>query len=182
MDPLVPFHGTSIIHVSRVEGNRIHFSQVLSYDYEDTTPDTSYHEKASLDPTFIERERRVLGTNMQGFLNEEVNVVNGKRTHPRVLYTWIGFKSSPKHPFFTWFIEWTGPEAPAGRVQEYTARVQAATLDYDVRSTYIFPPGTIVERIDSTLPWQNEPPHVITYEGKKGASVGTTEAIAWRWS
>ncbi|MHA1682109.1 MAG: hypothetical protein ACTSUE_14315 [Promethearchaeota archaeon] len=176
---LKPIYAQSIINVSRAK-DVIDFSQVLIYDYEDVSPAQVYHERIFNDHTFMERELKTIETKLQSFLDAEKNVVNGERVFPTIHHVSIDFKSDPKFFSYSWLIQWQGPVAPE-ELQVYEAIVDPATLEYNVKSMYIFPTGTKIVDIDSSLHYENDIPHFIIYRGEKNQKVNELERITWNW-
>lgn len=181
MDPLIPLRGASVIDVRPASNATIQFSQLLTYEYEDRSPALQYHHDVTRVHGFADRERATLARNLQGFLDDEINVVNGQRAWPVVHQVGITFNRGRRFPSFSWQVSWQGPDAGQGAAQAYEARVEPATLEYDVKSTYNFPAGSQVVEITSSLAWTNDPPNIIEYTARKGERVGRVEAITWRW-
>lgn len=115
---------------------------------------------------------------MQNFLDEERNVVNGERVYPEVLDVLIEFSVDPSLFSFTWLISWQGPIS-GSKSQVYEAIIEPAILDYNIDSMYIFPQGTRVVEVISSLDHDNEISHVLIYKGKKGQEVDEIERITW---
>ncbi len=177
-DPLRPIHARSVIQISHRGNGTVDFSQVLEYDYVDISGDDLYHHRVTSDPQFVKDEASVLERNMQGFLDEETNVVNGTRVYPRVLTTFTTFRGEPRHPTCTWLIAWS-VNAGAGDTFTYEARVEPATLEYGVESIYTLPPNARVVGIESSLPYDNAIRNIIVFRGAKGDEVGEVERLSW---
>ncbi|MHA1699048.1 MAG: hypothetical protein ACTSWN_09445 [Promethearchaeota archaeon] len=177
-DPLRPIYAQSIISVTHI-GEKIVFNQILIYDYKDVSPAHDYQYAIVTNPRFLKEELKALGNNMQKFLDEEENFVNGKRVFPRVEKVLIDFKTESRYPYFTWLIRFEGDISEDG-IQVYEARVEPAKLEYDVRSIYLFPLGTKVLEIITSLENENRPSNVIVYRGFKGQRVEEVERISWQ--
>nr|MDO8083476.1 hypothetical protein [Candidatus Sigynarchaeum springense] len=177
-DPLRPIHARSVIQISHRGDGTIDFSQVLEYDYEDVSGKDVYHHRVTSDPRFVKEEISVLERNMQGFLDEETNVVNGLRVFPRVLTTFIAFRGEPRYPTCTWLIAWSANVGDSDTFT-YDARVEPATLEYGVESIYTLPPNARVVSIESSLPYDNAIKNIIIFRGAKGDKVGEIERLAW---
>ncbi len=176
---LDPVHGRSVISVTHA-GEEIHFSQVLQYDYIDASDDCHYHGRITTDPAFHASEIATLKNNMQAFLDAETNTVNGSIVPLRVTGASIGFRTRPELPFFTWLVTWHGKAAAPGTgVNVYEARVEPATLEYDVQSIYLFPPGARVVDIESSLSWTCPAGNVIVYTAREGDRVDELERVSW---
>jgi hypothetical protein len=177
-DPLRPIHARSVIQISHRGDGTVDFMQVLEYDYEDISGDDSYHARVTSDPQFVKEEVSVLERNMQGFLDDEKNVVNGTRVFPRVLTTFVTFRGGPRYPTSTWLITWSA-NGVAGNTFTYEAHVEPATLEYPVESIYTLPPNARVVGIESSLPYDNAIKNVIVFRGAKGDKVGEVERLSW---
>ncbi len=177
-DPLRPIHARSVIQISHRGDGTVDFSQVLEYDYEDMSGDAQYHRRVVSDPQFVKEEALVLERNMQGFLDEENNVVNGTQVFPRVLTTFTTFRGEPRHPTCTWLIAWS---ANVGVTDTFTyeAQVEPATLEYEVESVYTLPPNARVVSIESSLPYDNAIKNIIIFRSAKGDKVGEIERLSW---
>ncbi|MBN2153112.1 MAG: hypothetical protein JW839_16790 [Candidatus Lokiarchaeota archaeon] len=177
-DPLRPVHARSVIQISHRGDGVVDFSQVLEYDYEDISGTNVYHRRVSSDPRFVKEELSVLERNMQSFLDDETNVVNGERVFPRVLTAFIAFRGGPSHPVCTWLVAWSA-DVGLGGTYVYEARVEAATLEYGVESIYTLPLNARVVGIESSLPYDNAIKNVIVFRGAKGDKVGEVERLSW---
>ncbi len=177
-DPLRPVHARSVIQISHRGDGTVDFSQVLEYDYEDVSGTNAYHSRVVSDPRFVKEELSVLERNMQGFLDDETNVVNGTRVYPRVLTVFVAFRGEPRHPVCTWLISWSA-NAGSGCTFTYEARVEPATLEYEVESIYTLPPNARVVGIESSLPYDNAIKNVIVFRGANGDKVGEIERLSW---
>ena len=96
---VVPIHASSFFSISE-DGE---FHQLLQYDYAD--PDEYYSNLKREE--FLE-EIRKLWLNMQGYLEEETNEVNGVMVYPKVEFCDIQFRGNPKHPYIIWTITFKG--------------------------------------------------------------------------
>lgn len=177
-DPLRPIHARSVIQISHRGDGTVDFSQVLEYDYEDISGDNLYHSRATSDPQFLKDEASVLERNMQGFLDEETNVVNSTRVYPRVLTSFTTFRGEPRHPTCTWLITWS-VNVGTGGTFTYEAHVEPATLEYVVESIYTLPSNARVVSIESSLPYDNTIKNIIVFRGAKGDKVGEVERLSW---
>ncbi|MEX2682868.1 MAG: hypothetical protein Q6373_014855 [Candidatus Sigynarchaeota archaeon] len=177
-DPLRPIHARSVIQISHRGDGTIDFSQVLEYDYEDVSGENVYHRRVMSDPQFVKEEISALERNLQVFLDEETNVVNGTRVFPRIVTAFISFRGEPRYPTCTWLITWS---AGVGNSQTFTyeARVEPETLDYGVESIYTLPPNARVVSIESSLPYDNAIKNIIIFRGAKGDKVGEIERLSW---
>ncbi len=177
-DPLRPVHARSVIQISHRGDGTIDFSQVLEYDYEDISGANVYHRKVTSDPQFVKEEIAALERNMQGFLDDETNVVNGTRVYPRVLEAFIAFRGEPRHPVSTWLIAWSANISDSNTFT-YEARVEHDTLEYGAESIYMLPPNARVVAIESSLPYDNAIKNIIIFRGAKGDKVGEIERLTW---
>jgi hypothetical protein len=175
---LEPLFATSIIHVSQPGNGLIEFSQVLAYDYADKTRDRSYFETIKDSSDFLPNEMVEIEANMQQFLDEEENVVNGVRVYPHVASTAIDFKTDRRQFVYTWIISFSGPESAEG-MEVYEARIVPTDLEYDVKSTYIFPANARVVEVVSSIETKNDLKNVVGFRGKKGEHLDHVERLSW---
>ncbi|NMC04288.1 MAG: hypothetical protein GYA24_03705 [Candidatus Lokiarchaeota archaeon] len=167
-----------MIQIAHRGDGTIDFSQVLEYDYEDTSGNNVYNARIVSDPGFVKAELAALDRNMQGFLDEENNIVNGTRVHPRVMNTFITFRGDPRFPSCTWLIAWTA-NVGINDMYTYEAFVEPATLEYEVESIYTLPSNARVVGIESTLPYDNGIKNIIVFRGVRGDIVGKIERLSW---
>ena len=177
IDPLQPIYAASTIHVTH-HGGRIDFMQVLIYDYVNISNDNSYHRRITREPGFAKQEIATIQENMQRYLDEETNVVNGEQVYPHVNRASIDFKTTAKYLSYTWYITFTGTEASNGK-QVYEAVTEPETLEYDAKSTYIFPPEARIIDVESSLVHENVLNHVIVFRGSKGDTIKPLERLRW---
>jgi hypothetical protein len=177
-DPLRPIHARSVIQISHRGDAMVDFSQVLEYDYEDISRENLYHASVTSDSRFVKEEISVLERNMQGFLDEEKNVVNGTRVYPRVVTTFITFRGDPRYPTSTWLITWSAT-VDIDDTFTYEASVEPAMLEYPVESIYTLPPNARVIGVESSLPYDNTIKNIVVFRGVKGDEVKAVERLSW---
>lgn len=174
---LEPLYATSIIHVAHPGTGLVEFSQVLSYDYADATQGQPYFQ-AMKDGSFLNQEIAEIEANMQQFLDEEEDFVNGTRVYPHVASTAIDFKTDRRQFAYTWLISFSGPESEDG-TEVYEARIVPTDLEYDVKSIYIFPPNARVVEVASSIETRNDLKNVVEFRGRKGEHLDTIERLSW---
>ncbi|MFX0102824.1 MAG: hypothetical protein ACFFCS_24865, partial [Candidatus Hodarchaeota archaeon] len=116
---------------------------------------------------------------LQRFLDAETNIINDERVFPEVYNVQIEFKTSPRFPFYTWMVRWSGHETKTGH-NVYEARIEPDFLDYDIKSIYIFPRGAEIIKIKSSLNYDVDE-NVVVFQGKKGQKVRELELISWQY-
>ena len=176
-DPLKPIAAASTIRVTHHDGI-IDFVQILVYDYVNDAPDKTYYRRIKREPSFAAQEIATIEENMQRYLDEEKNSVNGERVYPHVTRTSIDFKTESRFPFYTWIITFSGNESDSG-TQVYEAITEPEKLDYDAKSTYVFPPEARIVDVESPLAHENVLKNIIVFRGSKGDSITPVERIGW---
>ncbi|HME51458.1 MAG TPA: hypothetical protein VKM55_04530 [Candidatus Lokiarchaeia archaeon] len=176
-DPLKPIAAASTIHVTHHDG-LIDFTQILVYDYVNISSDKTYYRRIKREPSFVAQEVTTIEENMQRYLDEEKNVVNGERVYPHVVRTSIDFKTEARFPVYTWIITFGGNESDSG-TQNYEAITTPETLEYDVKSTYVFPANSRIVEIESSLVHENVLKHIVVFRGSKGDSIKPLERLCW---
>jgi len=127
---LEPMSATGIFVVTR----RLEVYQTIVFDYFDS--EGIYHELVE-DEEKLEKELKLLASNMQGFLDEEEVILNGERVRPRVVGVDIGFKSVPEEPFITYFIFFKGK--PLKGKNYYENIYENTVAEYPITAYWYFP-------------------------------------------
>jgi len=129
---VTPLYAHAFFSVSR-SGE---FHQLLTYDYYD--PD-EYYLNLEYNPEEYDMEIQKLWLNMQDFLEEEVNLVNGKKVYPKVIYTDIQFRGSETMPFILWIISFKGEFKNAIWVFPEDCRILSVTtpMDYEIMNNIL---------------------------------------------
>ncbi len=198
---LKPVYAAATMYISA--GGR--FSQVLVYDYKDsgellpgtessgkfirtklpsasergrrTNPRMTY-ERFLKDPHNYEKEIKIYWGNMQDFLDEEKNLINGEEVHLEVVDCNINFRDKFR-PYVQWVIEFTGKlHEGENRYENY---VESEVLEYPICSTYIFEPPLKVTKVATTL--KNEilkDGHLVEYHGETGELLSPYEKIEFQ--
>ncbi len=197
---LKPVYATATTYIST--GGR--FSQVLVYDYKDVgelppgtessgkfiraklpsaiersrraNPRVTY-ERFLKDPHNFEKEIKLYLINMQKFLDEEKNLINGEEVHLEVVDCTINFRDKLR-PYVQWIIEF------AGRLHEgennYENYVESEVLEYPIRSTYIFEPPLKVTKVATTLKYEIlKDGHLVEYHGETGELLSPYEKLTF---
>lgn len=198
---LKPVYAAATMYISA--GGR--FSQVLVYDYKDsgellpgtessgkfirtklpsasergrrTNPRMTY-ERFLKDPHNYEKEIKIYWGNMQDFLDEEKNLINGEEVHLEVVDCTINFRDKFR-PYVQWVIEFTGKLHEGDN--NYENYVESEVLEYPIRSTYIFEPPLKVTKVATTL--KNEilkDGHLVEYHGETGELLSPYEKIEFQ--
>jgi hypothetical protein len=169
-DNVIPLYAHAFFSVSR-SGE---FHQLLTYDYYD--PD-EYYLNLEANPQEYEREIEKLWLNMQGYLEEETNIVNGKKVYPKVIYTDIEFRGSENSPFILWVISFRGEFRKGENV--YVTVTEEEFLEYDCDAIWTFPEGC--EILSVTTPMEYEiMDNILILWARKGDKIGGREEIRFK--
>jgi hypothetical protein len=164
-DNVRPIYASSFFSITR-DGE---FHQLLVYDYEDLD---QYYLNFSREK--ILQEIRKLWLNMQGYLEDEVNKVNGINVYPKVEFCDIQWRN-PHNPFFTWIITFKG-EFHEGRNQ-YSTKTDEEELEYGCYVIWQFPLNTKVEKVETKLFYDIFGGNRIVLWGEEGMRIGGKERI-----
>lgn len=163
---VVPTHASSFFSISQ-DGE---FHQLLQYDYYD--PDEYYINLKQ--EKFLE-EIRKLWLNMQNYLEEETNKVNGKMVYPKVEFCDIQFRGRPQNPFIIWTITFKG-EFQSG-INKYETKTDEEDLEYDCYVIWQFPEKTKkFLKVDTKLYYDIFGNRIVLW-GEKGMRIGGNERI-----
>ena len=165
-EEVIPVYASSFFSVSS-EGE---FHQFLQYDYYD--PKGYYTHLAEEE---VSKEVQTCWANMQGYLEEETNKVNGKMVYPEVDFCDIQFHGSWKNPFIVWVITFRG-EFQSG-INVYETRTDEEKLEYDCYVIWQFPRTTKkILAVDTKL-YHDILGNRIVLWGDKGMTIGGKEFI-----
>ncbi|NVM54852.1 MAG: hypothetical protein HWN66_14205 [Candidatus Helarchaeota archaeon] len=163
---IIPTHASSFFSISR-DGE---FHQLLQYDYYD--PD-EYYSRLERDD-FLE-EIRKLWLNMQNYLEEETNKVNGVMVYPKVEFCDIQFRGRPQNPFIIWTITFKG-DFQIG-LNKYETKTDEEELEYDCYVIWQFPEKTKkILKVDTKLYYDIFGNRIVLW-GEKGMKIGGFERI-----
>lgn len=123
------------------------FHQVITFDYIDHKG--GYQSRVSCDREFYAREMALLQDNMQEFLDEEANYINGARVYPKVTHADIEFRDLNR-PFHFWVIEFQGHFKPGQNIYRSEIPVDPP-LAYPVHSIYHFPRQTRILHVKTQM-------------------------------
>ncbi|MBN2156647.1 MAG: hypothetical protein JW776_11455 [Candidatus Lokiarchaeota archaeon] len=166
---LTPIFASSIITIT-ARGN---FLQYLTYDYVEDTH--RYYSQIKENDEFYLSELEAITSNMQSFMNDLPNSINGKITIPQVIHTEIDFKSEYL-PFFYWVLEFQGPLKSG--LNTYESAMSKEKLEYDVNSIYLFDLGLSPISVQSSLHFEIlRKERIVKYWGYKNEIVGPTEVL-----
>jgi hypothetical protein len=157
--------------------NRLHFSNIITYDYVDLATNPSYknYQQFLKDPTNYDTEIETYWQNLQGFLDEEANKVNGTRVTMDITFCSIGFRE-PLKPFVQWVIEFEAKAKPG--INIYENNIESEILEYPIYSLYILASPLKVKRVQTTLDYAiDETGRFIEYFGDAGQKLGEYECI-----
>ena len=122
--------------------------QSIVFEYHD--PDEEYKEIV-LDENRWREEKKLLSSNMQYFLDEEIVEINNKRVYPRVVDVEIGFKGDYKNPYIFFIIQFIG-EFYKG-INIYEDSYKPEITEYDYRVYWFFPLRARVLKADLGVPY-----------------------------
>lgn len=166
---LKPIFATSIITVTAAG----HFLQYLTYDYQESTGE--YFSRIKDDNEFYINELETITINMQSFMEDLPNTINGHTVIPQVIHAEIDFKIESL-PFFYWVLEFDGPLKLG--LNSYESVMSNEILEYDVNSIYLFDAKLKPMSVQSSLHYEilrNE--RIVKYWAYKGEIVGPKEVL-----
>ncbi len=198
---LKPIYATAVMYISAAG----HFNQVLVYDYRDlgelspgtessgkfiraklpsaaergrrSGPRMSY-KRFLQGPKNYEKEIKLYWGNMQDFLDDEKNLVNGEVVRLEVVDCCISFREKML-PFVQWVIEFTGKLHDGEN--SYENYVESEPLEYPIQSTYILESPLKATKVSTTLEYQIlKDGHLIEYHGETGALLSTYEKLIFK--
>jgi hypothetical protein len=127
-----PIYASAIFNVS-LEG--IRYS--LTFDYVDPV---GYYKKILENTDLFKKEIELVTSNMQGFLNEEDIVINGKKVSAEIILTDLGLRGEPNRAYILFIIE-IKCRLERG-LNIYENRYEREEFEYDYAAYWIFPRGT----------------------------------------
>ena len=167
-DNIIPIHASSFFSISR-DGE---FHQLLQYDYYD--PDEFYF-KLERDKKALTEEIRKLWMNMQGYLEDEVNKINGRIVYPEVKFCDIQHRGRRKNPYIIWIITFKG-DFQTG-INIYETKTDEEALEYDCYAMWQFPRECKkIIQVESKLYYDIFGNRIILW-GNKGMKIGGYERI-----
>ena len=168
-EKVVPIHACAFFSVSR----DAEFHQLLQYDYED--PERYYLELQQNEEE-LSAELEKLWTNMQGYLEEEVNKINGTIVYPQVKFCDIQHRG--KNPSITWIITFKG-EFQQG-INVYETKTDEEELEYDCYALWQFPEETKIKRVETKLYYDIFGSRVVLW-AEQGMKIGGFERIRFEF-
>ena len=169
---LKPIFASSIITIT-ASG---HFLQYLTYDYYEKSQE--YYSRIKEDDDFYLIELDTISINMQSFMEDLPNTINGQTVIPQVIHAEIDFKNESL-PFFYWVLEFHGPLTIG--LNTYESVMSNEKLDYDVNSIYLFDSSLRPVSVQSALHYEilrNE--RIVKYWAYKGEIVGPKEVLQFQ--
>ena len=123
-------------------------------------------------------EIKVLGENMQEFLNEEEMLINGERSYPHVEDVKIGFAGSKRLPYIQYVIRFQGKLREGINVYEDKFMPERTTYKYSV--LWVFPPASEIVEAHLNVPSTIIEGSTLYIEVPKGTFLGGYERIVFR--
>ncbi|MHA1267577.1 MAG: hypothetical protein ACTSRS_20240 [Candidatus Helarchaeota archaeon] len=163
-EKVVPIYASSFFSITR-DGE---FHQFLQYDYQD--PELYY---ATLNQEDLLQEIRKLWLNMQGYLEEEINRVNGIDVYPKVDFCDIQWRT-PSNPFFTWVITFRGKLHKGANI--YETKTDEEELEYNCYVIWQFPNNTTITKVHTNLYYDIFKSRLVLW-GDQGMKIGGWERI-----
>ncbi len=169
-EEVVPLHAHTYFNVSE-SGE---FCQYLIYDYYDPE---GYYASLEADPDEYAREMNRLWDNMQGFLDEEKNEVNGEPVHPEVVFIDLGFRGREELPFVTWVITFRGNLVSG--LNTYVTWSEEEELDYDCEAIWVFPEGAEIVDVRTLMEYEVHA-NILSLWARERDIIGGYEEIIFR--
>jgi len=149
--------------------------QVLQFDYYDFG---GYYKKLESNQKEFDKECLKLLTNMQDFLDEEINRINNQRVYPKVKFIDIEFRGGLETmPFITWIIEFNGIFKKG--INTYEATTPEEELAYNCRSLWSFPEEISVLKVSTKMSYEIQKNHVVFW-AEKEQIIGGEETILFK--
>ena len=165
-EKVIPIYASSFFSVS-CDGE---FHQLLQYDYYD--PEGYYSGLEEEEFKFTE-EIKKLWVNMQSFLEDETNKINGKMVYPKVKFCDIQHRTK-KNPYIIWVI--TFKEAFQKGINLYETKTDEEKLEYNCYVIWQFSVETRNLKVDTKLYYDIFGNRIILW-GEKGMMIGGYERI-----
>ncbi len=175
---LEPRYATSQMRITANSRDyKLNFNNLITYYYEDfqNDPDwASYRDYLKSEENY-QREISTYWENLQMFLDEETNIVNGEEVKLRIIHTNIIFPRK-ETPLVQWTVEFDGPLNEG--INTYENMIEEEVLEYPVYSLYIFEKPMKVKTVESTLEYILDPnKRIIEYYGSVRDVLGEYEKI-----
>ena len=165
-EKIIPTHASSFFSISR-NGE---FHQLLQYDYND--PEEYY---LNLKQEDFHEEVKKLWSNMQGYLEEETNKINGVMVYPKVEFCDIQFRGRATNPFFVWIITFKGDFQKG--INKYETKTDEEELEYECYAIWQFPAEVkSILKVDTKLYYDIFGNRIVLW-GEKGMKIGGFERI-----
>ena len=169
---LKPIFASSVITIT-ASG---HFLQYLTYDYQEET--TEYYARIKEDDEFYINELDTISLNMQSFMEDLPNTINGHTVIPQVIHAEIDFKNESL-PFYYWVLEFHGPLKRGLNI--YESVMSNEKLEYDVNSIYLFDSKLQPVSVQSSLHYEIlRSERIVKYWAYKGEIVGPKEILQFQ--
>jgi hypothetical protein len=167
-DTVVPIYAQTFFCGSR-EGI---IKQILQFDYHDPE---CFYKNLELNERELDSELSKIGTNMQLFLDEEINKINGEIVKPEVKLIDLGFRGDiDTMPYITFLIEFSGKFNKG--LNEYISITPEEKLDYNCRSIWSFIEDTRIIKVKSAMNYEILENNIIFW-ADKGKTLGGEELI-----
>ncbi len=149
--------------------------QVVVYDYYD---EEEFYAKLVHRPIDYRREVERLYSSMQALLDQERVVVNGSEVRPEVYSVSFDHRADPRLVYITFIIMFTAPLRKGKNVYENWYDEETAEYDYEV--FWIFPPGTVVEEVETKSEYELlGDDNILLLWARRGDNVGGYEKIVF---
>ncbi|WP_371805899.1 hypothetical protein [Candidatus Lokiarchaeum ossiferum] len=175
---LKPIFASSTMHVW-FDNKKVQFSNNIIYDYLDLRNNSSWKSFKHFlaEPKNYEQEITTNWNNLQMFLDQERNIINGIDVNLKVQHCGIQFRDQ-FHPFVKWIVEFEGPGHFG--TNNYENIIEQEILEYPIYSLYIFDKSTRVMEVTSSISYEINPNRrIIEYFGQKGDILNGYEKISF---
>ncbi len=125
----------------------------------------------------VEEEINKLKENMQGFLEEERILINGKKSEPEVLAVFPGFLGSRRRPYVRYVIMY--PAHFRKGINTYIDEYEPVMSDYPYGVIWVFPKGTELLEVEMGVPYEVRPPNVLHFRVKRKVYLPGRERIVF---
>jgi hypothetical protein len=176
---LQPIFASSIMHVHQI-GNKVKFSNVITYDYQDQIQPgnklKSYYNFVQ-DTTNYNQEIQIYWESLQHFLDIEINLINSAPAAQTIRHCSINFRTKA-FPFVQWLVEFEGKTKMG--LNNYENEVDPERFEYPIYSLYIFHQPLVIKEVKSTMQYNlNQKQGILEYYGDTGELLEGYESISF---
>ncbi len=122
--------------------NNLEVYQTIVFEYFDGEGE---YARLVEDEEELEKELSRLAAAMQGYLDSEEVILNGRKVKPEVKAVDVGFKGAPEEVFITYFIFFKG--VPKDGVNYYENLYENEVAEYPITAYWYFPPGSKITNV-----------------------------------